>query len=219
MPTRTGAYLLGHQEPGGDIGILRSDDQGETWSETVYLTSGQSWHAAPTSVLYANDRIYLVIEKVHEKPEVGPWLVGWMAPVVLSAPVSADLLDPEVWTFSNDDLVIQHLCLRPDGFPVMFFPPPHVGEAPEEVLEEFLSTGFAEAWLEGNIVQVRDPDHMWYDPSGKTFHILLRCSAGGIPTSPACAWPAIWRTALSAWDWRGGLPENGSSFFRFPGDI
>ena len=34
-------------------------------------------------------------------------------------------------------------------------------------------------WLESNLVQIHDPNHYWYDPTGKTFHIFMRTHTGG----------------------------------------
>ena len=34
-------------------------------------------------------------------------------------------------------------------------------------------------WLETNVVQIVDPDHYWYDPKGKTFHLWMRAHTGG----------------------------------------
>jgi hypothetical protein len=33
-------------------------------------------------------------------------------------------------------------------------------------------------WLETNIVQFTDPQHLWHDPAGKTFHLWMRSHAG-----------------------------------------
>ncbi|MDD4590007.1 MAG: sialidase family protein, partial [Parabacteroides sp.] len=50
-------YVLGHNR---DLIIIRSDDDGKTWSEPVKLTEGQDWHQAPCNVHYANGCVYLV---------------------------------------------------------------------------------------------------------------------------------------------------------------
>ena len=34
-------------------------------------------------------------------------------------------------------------------------------------------------WLETNVVQFTDPDHLWYDPTGRTFHLWMRAHTGG----------------------------------------
>ncbi|MDO8885575.1 hypothetical protein, partial [Candidatus Oleimmundimicrobium sp.] len=33
-------------------------------------------------------------------------------------------------------------------------------------------------WLESNVVQILDPKHYWYDPTGNTFHIFMRFNSG-----------------------------------------
>jgi hypothetical protein len=35
-------------------------------------------------------------------------------------------------------------------------------------------------WLEGNIVQIVDEDHIWHDPNGRTFHVFLRANTAGV---------------------------------------
>src|SRR5690606_27687412 len=34
-------------------------------------------------------------------------------------------------------------------------------------------------WLETNVVQFTDPDHYWFDPSGRTLHLWARAHTGG----------------------------------------
>ena len=33
-------------------------------------------------------------------------------------------------------------------------------------------------WLETNILQFQDPDHVWYDSTGRTFHLWMRSHCG-----------------------------------------
>jgi hypothetical protein len=53
-------YVLGHAR---DLMIIRSDDDGATWSAPAKLTDGQFWHQAPCNVIYAHDRVYLTMER------------------------------------------------------------------------------------------------------------------------------------------------------------
>jgi len=39
-------------------------------------------------------------------------------------------------------------------------------------------------WLEANVVQFTDPNHIWHDPRGKTFHLWSRAHTGD--TGYAC---------------------------------
>ena len=34
-------------------------------------------------------------------------------------------------------------------------------------------------WLESNVVQFVDPDHLWHDPAGRTLHLWMRAHTGG----------------------------------------
>jgi len=36
----------------------------------------------------------------------------------------------------------------------------------------------APGWLETNVVQFRDPRHIWHDPSGRTFYLFMRAHTG-----------------------------------------
>ncbi|HNT89532.1 MAG TPA: sialidase family protein [Candidatus Hydrogenedentes bacterium] len=91
-------YVIGHR---GDLGVMRSDDEGATWSGPHWLTKKQSWHQAPCNVHYTRGRVYLVMERKTD-PEFKQWPVSVLAPVVLSADVTADLTQRIAWTFSNE---------------------------------------------------------------------------------------------------------------------
>jgi hypothetical protein len=58
--------------------VVRSDDNGETWSQSVDLTEGQSWHQSACNVWHAHGNVYLVMERRVEKTGT-----GWEATVVL----------------------------------------------------------------------------------------------------------------------------------------
>ncbi|HNY86690.1 MAG TPA: sialidase family protein [Candidatus Hydrogenedentes bacterium] len=166
-------YVLGHR---GDLGIVRSTDNGDTWSAAAMLTQGQSWHQAPCNVHYTRGRVYLVMERKTE-PKFKGWAVSVLAPVVMAADVNADLTRRESWTFSSE-LVFRDAVAQAG--------PPHLVGVP------FFSTGptvlltvrnfrtmAPPGWLETNIVQFTDPDHVWHDPAGRTFHLWMRAHTGG----------------------------------------
>jgi len=163
-------YIIGHA---GDLGIIASDDNGETWSKPAFLTNGQRWHQAPCNVWYANDCIYLVMERVLGAGVHG-WPVSEVAPVLMRAPVNSDLTLLENWTFSSELFfcnVIKDKNLEWHGIP--FYP----GFYPNQLVEKgraFPPIG----WLETNVVQILDPSQLWHDPSGKTFHLFARAHTG-----------------------------------------
>ncbi len=153
-------YILGHA---GDLRIIRSNDQGESWSASTNLTEDEWWHQSACSVVYANDRVYLVMEKL-----VGPpnsWKQATLAPVVMSAPVNADLTRRESWTLSPPRMWIDLI----GGAPAMVGIPFKQGTA---------------GWFEANLVAIHDPNHPWYDPEGSTFYLWMR--AANVPPNLAC---------------------------------
>ena len=165
-------YILGQR---GDLMIIRSDDQGVTWSKPVALTEGQRWHQAPCNVHYANGCVYLVMER-RVYSDVRAWAVSVIAPVLLRGKIDADLTKRENWTFASelvfrDAVPVEKLNYLGVPFYKMdphksTFPAPGRGMAPI-------------GWLETNVVQFVDPHHVWHDPKGKTFHLWMRAHTGG----------------------------------------
>jgi hypothetical protein len=89
--------------------------------------------------------------------------------------VDDDLTRRENWTFADErvfeDVVTpKHL----EWFGVPFF------QSKENELN-FVAKGRPMnpiGWLESNVVQLIDPDHVWHDPEGKTFHLFMRAHTG-----------------------------------------
>lgn len=162
-------YVIGGRE---DLFISRSDD-GTTWSDLVPLKTGRTWYSFPGAPLRTGGRIWLEKE-CRTQPETGGFPVQVLAPVVLSAPLDADLTRPESWTYSNA-LGFQDVLARygkPNLLGVPFHPPRYQKAASAAGPKK----GFG--WGEGNLVQIHDPSHVWFDPSGRTFHIFLRAETG-----------------------------------------
>ncbi len=88
------------------IAIRRSEDGGKTWTEPIDGTSGLllskgRWTCEPNPILFYKGRIWTTFEA--SGPSVGKgrnWATGF-CPLVASAPMNANLLDRNVWTFSN----------------------------------------------------------------------------------------------------------------------
>lgn len=174
-------YVLGHA---GDLMVVRSDDGGNTWSSPSRLTDGQVWHQAPCNVHYANGSVYLVMER-RVSQTIRTWYVGELAPVLMRAPVNADLTTRDVWTFASElpfCEVLPAVEIDPDidYFGVPFWPCPYPAGHSVAPGRNCAPIG----WLETNIVQFTDPDHLWTDPSGRTFHLWMRAHTGG--TGYAC---------------------------------
>lgn len=170
-------YVLGHA---GDLTIICSEDDGETWSEPCRLTDGQRWHQAPCNVHYAHGRVYLVMER-RVSGECPGWNICENAPVLMRAREEADLTRPESWTFASEVAFCDAVADRDlEWFGVPFYP----GYYPQPV-EVAPGRSFAPiGWLESNVVRFTDPDHIWHDPEGKTVHLWMRAHTG--VTNMAC---------------------------------
>lgn len=171
-------YYLGHE---GDLRISRSDDAGETWSPPRDLTSGQSWHQTAANVWHARGHLYLVMERRVSRAIDG-WAVGELAPILLRAAEDADLTEVRSWTFASELSFASALPGQAENYPKLdFFGVPfHQPDFPRRApVAGSRATMAPMGWLETNVVQIMDPDHLWFDPSGHTFHLLARAHTGG----------------------------------------
>jgi hypothetical protein len=169
-------YVIGHTT---DLFVLRSDDQGQTWSEPVFLTSGQKWHQSAANVHYARDCVYLVMER-RVSDNIRGWYVGELAPVLMRGRAGADLTQRANWTFASElpfGEAAPHVDGKPplDYFGVPFFPAPLPAGSTPAPKRHCAPLG----WLEANVVEFVDPDHLWHDPDGRTFHLWMRAHTGG----------------------------------------
>ncbi len=165
-------YILGHR---GDLMVVRSDDWGETWTDPVELTDKQSWHQAPCNVWHANGCVYLVMERRVDRG-IRSWPVGQVAPVLMRGKVSADLTKRGNWAFASE-LVFRDVVQADD---IDYFGVPFYKVDPLKGRHIAPRRGCAPmGWLETNVVQILDKDHVWYDPNGKTFHLFMRAHTGG----------------------------------------
>ncbi|MFW5981421.1 MAG: WD40/YVTN/BNR-like repeat-containing protein [bacterium] len=165
-------YILGHT---GDLMIIRSDDDGETWSEPVKLTQNESWHQAPCNVHYDRGKVYLVMEK-RVYTDVEAWNVNGIAPILMRGDVESNLTKRENWTFASELTFREAVSVEKlEYFGVPFFETRPKGATLPASGREMAPIG----WLETNVIQFVDPDHYWYDPEGKTFHLWMRAHTGG----------------------------------------
>ena len=179
--TGSSVYVIGGRH---DLTIVRSDDEGTTWTAPAKLTSGKLWYCHPGSAVFARGRVYFVMEQIMAPIERG-FPTHVFAPVVMSARLSDDLTDADAWTFSNalsfQDVIEQNG--EPNLLGVPFY-------SPGRYEHPTCYRGMAPiGWGETNLVQIRDPDNIWFDPSGRTFHLLSRAVTGC--TNVACLAKAV----------------------------
>lgn len=178
-------YVLGHS---GDLVIYRSNDGGETWDDGSYLTQGELWHQSACAYWIEDGYITLVMEQkiIHADEYVDFWPVAYLAPVVMRAKLTDDLRLRSSWSFSNRvrfvDLVSED-TLAYHGIPFYntFL---HRERYPDG---QYLTHPVG--WLESNVVRITDPNHYWYDPSGRTYHIFMRANTAG--TGYCCLMRAV----------------------------
>jgi len=166
-------YILGH---GGDLKIIRSDDEGETWSECANLTDGQSWHQAPCNVVYANESVYLVMER-YKFESKAHWKVRALAPVLMRGRLCDDLTKRENWTFASE---LSFADVMDDDKTDYFGIPFYKCEKDETTPLGYGRKVAPMGWLETNVVQFKDEKHIWYDEEGKTFHLFSRMHTGWV---------------------------------------
>jgi hypothetical protein len=98
---RGAAYLFGTDRHHGHVVILRSDDEGRTWTQPRDARSGLLaeglYHTAPVPVVEHAGRLWRAVEDASNGPKWGERYSALM----MSAPVDANLLDAASWTRSN----------------------------------------------------------------------------------------------------------------------
>jgi hypothetical protein len=169
-------YLLGDA---GSLQISKSSDGGNTWSPPDDLTArdpdGDSYVQAPTEVLRANGNIYLVAMKITDFKHKGHF-GSTHAAVVMRALEGSNLLNAKKWTYLESPMPFRNLIpqesLEYFGIPFFRVPHPDRGEA---VAHRRWADRLG--WHDAHLVQIKDPNHYWHDPSGKTFHLLASAAA------------------------------------------
>lgn len=164
---------------GPGLPISRSDDQGETWSDpTLLRNASETWQQTAANVWFAHGNIYLAMELRVRK--IDAWGAGEKAPVLMRANVDGDLTNPTNWTFASSlafaDIIPGYRENNPeiDWFGIPFYPQAYPVRSRISPGRSFSPIG----WAEANVVQILDPDHYWFDPEGRTYHLFLRALTG-----------------------------------------
>jgi hypothetical protein len=173
---------------GAGMPISRSEDSGLTWSTPVPLTAPDLvWQQTPANVWHARGSVYLAFER--RNAVIDAWGPSEKALVLLRAPANADLTRKESWTFSTElvfaDVVpgVRTNDVGLEYFGIPFFKQDYPNRAVVSAAPVRRSMSPI-GWVEPAVVQILDPDHYWFDPTGHTFHLLARAHTGG--TGYAC---------------------------------
>ena len=89
-------FALGTDRHHGRLVIRRSRNNGVSWTKPAVIAEGQ-WATAPMPVVEHEGRLWRAVEDAHTGTKWGERYRARM----ISAPVDADLLEAESWTFSN----------------------------------------------------------------------------------------------------------------------
>ncbi len=173
--SRGALYIIGNA---GDLYIIKSDDDGSTWTAPVALTRGQLWHGSATNIIQDGDYLYLCMD-LRSDLSIKGWNVAGLTPVLLRGNLRGNLLERAAWTFSEGFSFNERfggaLSAFGEHFGIPFYPSGRNGP-------RHLAPGISASppgWLEGNIVRVADPRHIWHDPANATLHIILRVNSNG----------------------------------------
>jgi hypothetical protein len=166
-------YIIGHAN---DICIIRSDDDGATWSELVKLTVNEKWHSSACNVIISRNHVYLAMEKRFYIDEIKGWNVAGLSPILLRANINEDLCNSLSWTMS--DPIIYRDVIKKENLQYLGIPFYECEDNSPTKIENRNNAPIG--WLEANVVQFRDPKHIWYDNKQKTFHLFLRSHTAGV---------------------------------------
>ncbi|MBL9115385.1 MAG: exo-alpha-sialidase [Verrucomicrobiaceae bacterium] len=167
-------YVVGRDK---QVAVIRSDDDGVTWSERSFLNDNGIWHQSACNVHFAKGNVYLVMEKHAPRRGIQGWQVADLAPVLMRAKADSNLTKRESWTFASE-LVFEDVAESrlPNAFGLPFHP---MDRKNVTFLAPPRGRGIAPlGWCETNVVQFTDPDHVWFDAAGKTFHLWMRANTG-----------------------------------------
>ena len=168
-------YIMGHEY---DVMIMRSDDDGETWTAPSKLTEGQSWcHEAPCNVHYENGCVYLVMERKLDL-ECRGLPSSIFAPVLMRGKCDSDLTKRESWTFASEMCCRETVDIEKCNYFGMPFYKSNKTEPNVLCMLPRKRSFYPPGWSESNVVKFTDPNHVWYDPSGKTFHLIMSAHTG-----------------------------------------
>ena len=164
-------YIIGHND---DVKIIKSTDYGRTFSPVSTLTNGEYWHASAGSVVFKNGKVHIAMERHTSPSKIKGWAVADLAPVLWSASVKDDLLDPKSWKRSIEkDFRTLTSHINGQGFGIPFY---NVKENEAVQIESGIQNSPL-GFLEGNVVDIISKEHIWYDES--SLYIYLRSHTAG----------------------------------------
>jgi hypothetical protein len=166
-------YIMGHS---GDLMVIKSVDNGNTWSKPVKLTTGRKFHCAPCNYLIYKKFLYFSIEERIDLSIKG-WNTAGLVPLLIKININKDLLDFNNYEISNDMTKTFNKCVLLDN--TNYFGFPFYDEKSREPIKITDNIQFSPSgWLEGNVVKIFDKNHIWFDRNHNIIYNIMRASIG-----------------------------------------
>ncbi|MDA0989766.1 MAG: hypothetical protein O3A51_03345 [Verrucomicrobia bacterium] len=164
-------YLAGQSGPPY---LMKSSDGGETWSKPILLAAkgdGEAIYAhSPISVTMTDEHVVMPLMRVTQ-PGGRRILNAQLAPVCLWARRGANLMTRNSWSLSQPVKSFAEwtadLSFGPFGVPFYAVPDPSRGADAGN-----RRWAHQPGWLLPHALRIQDPNHEWFDPRGKTLHLL-----------------------------------------------
>lgn len=179
-------YIMG-TESDGELIICKSTDNGKTWTVPdattrygyINLPDGEKGHQAPTTIAVWGGRIWRAMET--NRDHLGSYEKHY--PFVISAPVNADLLDPDQWKCSN---IVGTENFYKNGHTMYELIEGNVIVGPDDKLYNLLrcSSNTTSSWaclarvISSNIMEATNSDLVNLPGGGKKFTVLYDEQSG-----------------------------------------
>lgn len=170
----TDIYLIGHA---GDVCIMKSENNGESWSDVCFLTEGEKWHSSACNVILSGGFVYLAMEQRCRLNEVEGWDVAGLSPTLFRARVNDNLCLATSWSRS-EHFIYKEVFKKENMnlFGIPFYD--CETNKPKEIALGITNAPLG--WLETNVVQLVDKDHIWHANLKNVFHLFLRAHTAGV---------------------------------------
>jgi hypothetical protein len=153
--------------------IIRSDDEGETWTEPCLLDNRLYWGQSAGGYVYKDNHIYITMGHVY--PSNNQWPASTKSLVsdviLMRGNIHSDLTKRENWTFASELNLYSIVDLEKTSY---FKIPFYAGEAGSK--NQIGGVGFSG---ETSVIQIKDPRNLWFDDTRHTFHIWGRVNHNG----------------------------------------
>ena len=197
-------YIMGNGD--GRLIIKASDDNGDSWGKAACIFDGTPWNDSSqlpegmewvppaaqgramwrggvTNPIVENGFVYFPGELrkpiMHNVGQPRIWPVAGNAPMLARGKADTDLTDASNWVITPP----RYFCDEVGQDDIAYAGLPFYSEKRFECTKTMGGKNVSPMGpLEFNVVRIKDPNHIWYDPSGKTLYLFGRfgCARTGL---------------------------------------